>query len=512
MNITDFYEGILESLGFEYDKATGVVTMSTVSGPAPVTLETKAGSRRLVIPYHHVLQNPDWDHTVAFHPICENVARTDSDVLKFLQRFGTAALNYSIDTVMENLITWCADKDNQQNLNHKQNVFLSLFPNADDKAVKAWNKISNKIGDNNLLVKIATLRNKELGGQTHLRVAYVRFPFYRTLVEILENNEEPEIFGVKVRKKDVEGFKALFEYIFKHVSTPDEYYSVGSRSNTAPTFHAFISAFVKTYKDVVRVANLLKLKDFPSLKWADVLTDINPFRGQIPPLPGNEGEITEADKLNQQLTIQAPQPVAATTPILQSKPATTTPTSSVIKIDPATQLQPHQPVAPVAPPAQPQVAQPILKPTVQNGIKVLPTQAEQQAARQAQLQTTQPQTVMQQPVVQQPQVAQAPMMQPVMNQMGQVVGYQPVAQPMVGQPMMGVAPQPYNPFMMNPNLMGQGQVQQLMPTMPSVNTSYRPSQPYNPMMGMAMNPYVNTGYQNPMVNQFAYQQPYGQLR
>lgn len=508
MNITDFYEGIIETLGFEYDKATGAVSMATVSGSTPVSIETKKGSRRLVIPYHHVLQNPDWEHTIAFHPICENVARTDSDVLKFLQRFGTAALNYSIDAVMETLITWCADKDNHQNLNHKQNAFLALFPNADDKAVKNWNKISNKIGDSNLLVKFATLRNKELEGQTYLRVSFVKFPFYRTLIDILENNDEPEVFGVKLRKKDVEGYKALFEYIFKHVSTPDAYYSFGSRSNTAPTFHAFINALVKTYKDVTRIANLLKLKDFPSLKWAEALADINPFRGQIPPLPGNEGEITEADKINQQLTVQTPAPQAATTPILQSKPVTQVvqPQSSIIKIDPATQLQPQQPVA--QPVAQTRVQQTTQVLPVTNGIKVLPTQAEQQAARQAQLQN-----VVQQPPVVQQQVTQ-PLMQPIMDQYGQIIGYQPVQQPMVAQPTMGVMPQQsYNPFMMNPNLAPQGQILPMAQQAPAVNTSYRPSQPYTPNMGMNVNPYANMGYQPNMMNvNPAFGQPYGRLR
>lgn len=505
MNITDFYESIIESLGFEYNKATGAVTMTTVSGPTPVSVDTKKGNRRLVIPYHHILQNPDWDNTIAFHPICENVARTDSDVLKFIQRFGTASLNYSIDAVMETLITWCADKDNHQNLNHKQNAFLSLFPNADDKAVKSWNKISNKIGDNNLLVKFATLRNKELEGQTYLRVAYVKFPFYRTLVDILENNEEPEVFGVKLRKKDVEGYKALFEYIFKHVSTPDAYYSFGSRSNTAPTFHAYINAFVKTYKDVTRIANLLKLKDFPSFKWAEVLNDLNPFRGQIPPLPGNEGDITEADKINQQLTVQnTANPTAATTPILQKQTTPVTQRSGVIKIDPATQLQPQQP--------QQQQTQPIANPVsthsptpATSGLKVLPTQAEQQEAYRAQLQAAQP-------PVQQAVVPQS-VMQPVVNQFGQVIGYQPVQsqviqQPMVAQPQMNI-----NPFAMNPNLAPAGQLQPTMQQIPQVNTAYRPSQPYMPNMGMAVNPYAQNmmGYSNQMMGG-QYMNAYGKLR
>lgn len=481
MQLTDLYEGILETFGFEYDKATGAVSIASVAGLNPVMIDTKQGERRLVIPYHEVLRNPDWNTYVAFHPISENVARTDSEILKFVQRFGTASINYSIDVVMESLVTWCADKDSHSNLNHKQNVFLSLFPNADDKAVKSWKKISDKIGDNNVFVKVATLRNKELEGQSYLRVASVKFPFYKQLVDILENDDEPVVFGVKLRKKDVEGFKSLFEFIFKHVSTPDAYYSFGSRSNTAPSFHAFINAYVKVYKDILRVANLLKFKDFAQLKWADAVVDVNPYRGQIPALPGNDGDVTEADKLNQTLTVNAP--AQAQNPMLPAQQA------------PVVQPQVQQPQA-----APQQVPPAMVTQTPNQGHRnnVLPTQAEQQAM----LQKQQAQMMPQQPVYRQPVYAQPQMMQPVQ-------------QPMMQQPQMMQPQMMNNPFAQNPNLLPPGQQPQMqMVQQPQVNTLFTAPPQMNPYANMYGNPYANMGMQQPMMNPQLVQNTmnYGRLR
>lgn len=493
MKLTDLYEGIIETLGFEYNRATGAVSSMSLAGSTPVMLDTKQGERRLVIPYYEVLKNPDWNHTVAFHPVSENIARTDSDILKFVQRFGAASLNFSIDMVMNTLITWCADKDSHSNLNHKQNVFLSLFPNADEKAVKTWEKISDKIGDNNQLVKIATLRNKELEGQSYLRVGYVKFPFYTALVNILENDEEPAVFGVKLRKKDVEGFKALFEFVFKHVSTPDAYYSYGSRSNTAPTFHAFINAYVNVYKDILRVANLLKLKDFPQLKWGDAVKDLSEYRGQIPALPGNEGDVTEADKLNQQLSLQTTTPTAPTLPVVQPQ---------VLSAP-----QPVQPVQPVATPAPANINPGMLAsaPGRQGGGTRVLTQAEQQAIR----------------AQQNPQMAQAqPMQQPnAFAQPMQPAGYG-YPQPQMGyvQPMMANPAMMNNPFAGNPNLLSPAQQQQMQQQMyPVNNTAFQnPPMPMNngwvnPMMGQ---PQMGYGYGNMMVNPMAVQNTmnYGRLR
>lgn len=347
MQITELYEGVLETLGLEIDPHTGVVSKLTVGGGIPVTVKDKGVEKVLVVPYKQVLDNPDWNRYIAYHPISENVARKDSPILKYTQAMGALALNYYIGLAMSEMIRVCANVDEQRSLNHKQNVVLAFFQDADEKAVKTWAKIEDRLGDENVFVKIVTMRNRDLNGQTYVRTSRVMFPFYNECVKLLEEKSaEMTLFGVKVRKKDVTGFKALMEYLLPHIADPDHSYSYGTRSTIAPSYHAWTNAFYNVMKDVNKVFSLLRIEGKPNLKWHTGLSDFTPFRGLIPPLPGNEGDITEIENIQQQTSVQAA-PVIA--PVIN--PVVSTPVAQPV--------QPVQPVSPVpaAPPIVP--AQPV---------------------------------------------------------------------------------------------------------------------------------------------------------
>lgn len=391
MDLISLYKGILESIGLIVDEK-GNVNGESIQGPEPVFITNK----RLVLPTPDVLLNPDWEKTIAFHPLSENIARKDSVVFQRLQKLIALSLNLDVSLLMSTMIEICADKDRHKTLNHKQTAILHLFPNADETSLKNWGKIDDKLGKDHSHVRLVTLRDKKLNDMTYPRVTTVRFPIYEELKKLIEDKpKDYVVFGVKIRKKDAEGYLKLFEMLIKHPNEADEYYSFGTRSQVAPSFHALATAYHRVKSDLQTTARLLKLET-PDLGWGDALADLSKYRGAIPPLAGNEGEITEGERKRNELAL---------TPSKKQEKLQVLDNLTPVSKQPVQQLQPVAPAhsVPVAPPVQ--YAQPMMPtqpaPIVTPGhmpVKQLPGQQPQPHVVQA---PTQPQ-VTHQPMAQQP--------------------------------------------------------------------------------------------------------------
>lgn len=348
--IIDFYKGILTSLSLVVED-NGNVYLDLGDGyKEPTTVNMGKGQqKRLVLPVDSVLRDPNWESTVAFHPLSENIARKDSVVFKSLQSLINYSLNADIGHLISLMLNYCADSDAQANLNHRQNEFLQRHPNADAKSVKDFDKIESSINmkQDMQYVKVYTLRDKKLNNDAYPRVTLVKFPFYNEICEQLESGvKNPSVFGVKLRKKDLEGFKGLFEFIFKGVDLKQDPFSVGSRSSIAPSFHSLMLAYYKVKQELVKRFKLLKIET-PDLTWGEALDNLTQFNGRIPPLAGNEGEITEGERRRNETAI-VPEPAKQTTMNTLEPP----------KVAPVAPLQPVQPLQPVAP-AVPAVQQPV---------------------------------------------------------------------------------------------------------------------------------------------------------
>lgn len=393
MNIIEFYQSILESLGLTVDDRGGVCIYSS-TGEDPYIVKDK----RLVLPTQDFLKNPDWNTKIAFHPLSENIARKDSDIFKMLQSLGNISVVTDIGYLMRTLIRYCADTQLHSKLNPKQQSFLSLFPDADETSLKNWDKIEAKIGTRHVYAKIITLRDKKIGRNTYPRAAFVSFPFYEEAVKLCQfKQKEYVIFDVKVRKKDIHGYKALFEYLISNLDNADEHYTSGSRSMVAPSFHAFINAYYKLKKELNRTYKMMKLES-TDLLWGKYIDDITKYNNVIPPLAGNEGDIVESEKRQQSMAVASPVPAA---PPVQTAPAVVPPPQPTVQPVQQSQQAVTQPTNPYKPQA----------PTVHNprNIPVLTPPQPQQ------LQYAQPQPYGQAPQYQ-------PYGQPV--QYGQPVAYQ----------------------------------------------------------------------------------------
>lgn len=477
--LTSLYKGILQSLGLTVNDKGGVYIFG-LDEEEPYNVDGK----HLVVPFDSVLRNPDWEHQIAFHPLSENIARKDSVVLKALQTLGNISIDADIGMIIGELISYCADSDRHGKLNAKQTAFLSLYPNADETSLKNWQKIEAKIGSEYHYARLLTYRDKKLNGESYSRVTYVSFPLYNELCKLIDAKAgDYTVYGVKLRKKDAEGIKALFEYIFKSVDNPDAEYSTGTRSLIAPSFHAFINSYYKVKKELEKVFKLLKL-EAESLTWGNEIKDLSKFKGLIPPLAGNEGELTEGDRRRKEQSVA---PVTPNSPktinqvhkaLLQNSNNKTVTTTS-------TNVKPQQPAQPETVKSGGLVKReiPIKNDVNFNTLPVNPVQAQQGYM--------QPQA----PMVNGRFVDQNGRPIPVPNYgQAQVVGYadqQLVNQPMMQQPMMPMQPmvpqqmyqQPMmQPMMAPPAMYGAPQMQPgyyPQPMMPVQQPMGQPVQPRN---------------------------------
>lgn len=445
MDIIEFYKGILESVGLITDER-GNIQASDITGYIPYTI--KGTNKRLVLPTQEVLRNPDWENTMAFHPLSENIARKDSVVFRNLQRLSSLQVNIEVGLLMRQMVEYCADKDQHKNLNHKQAVILSIFPDADEISLKNWMKIDDKLGKDHSYVKMVTLRNKELKGLTYPRVTTVRFPIYEEMVEQTKDKQkEYHLFGVKIRKKDIQGFKKLFEFIFSHLDTPDEHYSYGTRSQVAPSFHSLMTSFHRLKTELLVKLRLLKL-DSVDVAWGAALEDLSKYKGLIPPLEGNEGDVTEGERRRGELTVQPTTPTTNKLNILDSNTPVATQPQVVPVAHPVPTQMPVQ-VAQAAPvvPVQPQVVAP-------QPVQQVPAAPQQQATAPAsgnvvvtstgrQIQVLEP-TQPAMPQFQQPMQPMQPMMYPGQQPMMQYNGW-PAPQQMMPQPMQQLPQLVQNP-------------------------------------------------------------------
>jgi hypothetical protein len=293
MEIRQLYKTILETLNMDIDK-DGMISMRVMDELFPAMVDGK----RLVFPTETLLRAGVSDNVIAFHPLSENIIRGESPVIKKLRALIIYRLSEVIYTIMDQLIHIAADKDAHPKLTPTQSEFLSLVPRADAKTVKSFEKVLGmaETDGEHRLVSIYLKRGGHWKGNKYSRVAVTSFP----ITDDFDTNE-PEIFGVKMRKSDKEALKNLFLYIVPNGESLEEY-SHGSNSMTAPYFHALMKSYLKVAKQLNKVVKRFKkhLHNADELmidtSWESEIEDLSIYRDIIPSLKGNEGNAVEAEE------------------------------------------------------------------------------------------------------------------------------------------------------------------------------------------------------------------------
>ena len=295
--LVSFYGAILETAGLHI--VDGVVHQHLPDdGDVPVTVSKKT----LVLPTDHWLGETDIQNIQYFHPISENVIRKESTIFKFLRRLVVINSTSVILELMQDLIHILSNKDTHSTLDPiTQLPLLRCAPEADKDFSEKFEKIIDKIdptGETAFLSAVI-LRGKSLKDKDYTRIAKISFP----LLHALENPEGNQVFGVKLRKKDISGLINLIYYILPDLKSDSEFYSTGSRSGVAPSLHALLSSYAK----LIQAVNVVKRafgKDEIALAWLDDLTNIADFKGLIPKLPGNDGEPLEGEEKREERPVE----------------------------------------------------------------------------------------------------------------------------------------------------------------------------------------------------------------
>ena len=349
--LIQFYRDVLEMAGLAVDNEDMVKT-NLSEEPMPAIIKVNGDSKRLVLPTDKRLKQTDWSSCIAFHPLNENpfLKQGESKVGEFIRKAIIYRVNLVAHCLMDNILELSIAPALHKKLNPAQLQLMTLTKDADQKTYDNYTKIAEKLGVTNTRDNFASLYSKKQGvidGVKYARVGVWSFPLYQALVK-----STGDVFGIKLRKKDLETYKALMEFIIPNIANEAEY-MVGSNNQMSPYSDSLLRSTAKVVLQLNRVTDLLfKGKTFApadqaeglhqyltfNTNWIDITNDISQLEKDVRMIPIQDNQVDTVPQEPQ----QAMQPVVA-------QPAV------------ANQGAPMYPNQPAMPPHAPQPAQPVVQ-------------------------------------------------------------------------------------------------------------------------------------------------------
>lgn len=299
--------------------------ISIARSPKQINPVTVAG-KRWVLPVPEQMSNasdPTWEQRVAFHPLYENLARGESDVLAEYRKNANHHLNCIAGLVAYQLLELATSPAEHGKLNPDQSEFLSVVKDADVKTLEKFRELLEKMDGDKCMLNIFLRRGGMVGGRKHSRVGVVFFPLYEELAKA-----DDKILGITLRKKhrDKETLMALLKYIFPKIDQAHAY-DYGSDSLQAPTMDALMHAMynvIAPINDVIAVFENI----FPDAEnltinadWIETFDNLSAMRGEIysvPQMAGNEGASAKVNIVQTAsgtaVAVPAPAPAQAPAP------------------------------------------------------------------------------------------------------------------------------------------------------------------------------------------------------
>lgn len=449
MTLIEFYKNVLKSLGLVVENEY-IYVKDTKGNKIPLVSEQK----QMVLPTRKQLNSlleEDEDGEVKvtklpYNPLNEDVVKGDTESLKKTKLIVERQIGHGIAAVGELLLKLASNPALQKKTNMEINKFLTAISEAknanikqlvDDTSISKWIEIyTNSLKKTNGMVKIYLKKSGVSAGVKYNRLAVMDSEVYN---EIKEATKDGEVYGVKLRNKDIIIFRIIFEYLLPEMNT-ESCVELGSNDNESPAFIALYRLYLQTYTRLNRVATLIKnvdletadsvIKELPIEE--DDLLSLNMFKQELCLIP-NENDLTRS-KIN-------------TSKIPGMDGSVFNQVSNTNKPHPTTAVDYNQP----DPNEDPQQA--ALKKILGNATPVVPIRnvalQQQQYPQQMQQPMYQQQMMMQQPMMPQQQMYQQPMYQQPMFQQ---------QQPMMQRPIqMGGYPQQQQPFYQQPQPMFQQQ-------------------------------------------------------
>lgn len=255
-NIINFYKKVLESIGLTYSKDGYIY-----AGKGDKKVLMLVDNKSLVLPTKEQLasvmeKNEDGDLVVTkipFNPLNEDVVKGDSASLKKTKYIVQTKLSHSVAAAGALLLLLASDKKLQSKTSTKIDMFFKLvnsvktqhnstrgFQVVDDKMIESWGKLYKELFNSDGLIKIALIKGGKLNGVKHNRVGSLMCPLYDALKEA---TPETPVYGIKLRRKEIELFTKLIEFLIKGIED-EGVINIVSDDRKSPAFIALMKLYL----------------------------------------------------------------------------------------------------------------------------------------------------------------------------------------------------------------------------------------------------------------------------
>lgn len=274
MNVIDFYQSLLESMGLIVSEAGHVLRPSKDQDPLQIE------GKDVVLPNKFYLNQNDWSDVHPFHPLCEDALMGQSPTFHLLNSIVRISISQRYAALIKDILKVATTKELQQQIKDPSaNEITMVFPDVKSGAIKSWSSVYATFQKNQFFAGLYITRNQEIEGQQYQRVGTVRYP-------ILEDESEKGLLGADITKKDTPGLRAIVAKVVETI--PTQYCS----NSSVPYFDTLIQyyiAMVKRYNELVEMfGEVLTTKPIPT-EWMEGYDNLEKLRKRIPKLAGNAG-------------------------------------------------------------------------------------------------------------------------------------------------------------------------------------------------------------------------------
>ncbi len=290
MDLHEFNTRLLGSLNIIDESGEGHLSRRVGESLIPFTVNGK----RVLLPTAHNLRTNVKD-TLIYHPLSENITRSESDMIKALRDTVMYELTMRSAMLLTELARVAATPSEHKRLDPSSSKYLKDLPDMDEKTyLFLKEKLLMRVGaePEKRLVSITLRKGDQRDGV--LRRCMFKFPVLEALL-----SNEPTILGVKYPSQKARNtLRVLFQLVLGDEEVRAGY-DYGSKNLTAPYFHALLSGFanmaqhlngvIKKHKKLLGSEQVEDLTF--DLSWLEALDDLPELRKTVPPQEGNEGAI-----------------------------------------------------------------------------------------------------------------------------------------------------------------------------------------------------------------------------
>jgi hypothetical protein len=289
--LIDFYTKLLHFWGLEIESSTGRVYDNSTSKKVYILVDDK----ELVLPTYENLRNPDIGNKTVFHPIPEHMARGESPVISKLNFIINIKLNLATSGIFRAFATYMHSAVKFRKLNPTQTEMLNMHLKLLDKTglLNIEKVLTNGISKDasRALLNIFLKKGAIINSTRYSRGAIVTFNPLQSI-----NNEE--IHGVKLRDKDKDFLKGMYDILYPEAEVKDKY-SRGSKDDFIPYLESLslsaatlaqqINQIIDIFPDITGEFDIEPF-DLSFMDDMTNMTDIVNEARRIPSQPGNQAD------------------------------------------------------------------------------------------------------------------------------------------------------------------------------------------------------------------------------